>query len=48
MSKFKFIRTLLESKNTFALEQKVIVLSFVKIVAFLLGDPVYIYIYVYI
>ena len=40
MSKSKFIRTLSESKNIFALEQKVIVLSFVKIVAFLLGYPV--------
>ena len=30
-----------ESKNAFALEQKAIVLSFVKNVAFLLGHPVY-------
>ena len=40
MSKSKFVRTLPESKKIFALEQKVIVLSFVKIVAFLLGNPV--------
>ena len=41
MSKSKFIRTLSESKTIFASKQKVIVLSFVKIVAFLLGHPVY-------
>ena len=34
MSKSKFIHTLSESKNTFALEQKTIILSFVKNVAF--------------
>ena len=42
MSKSKFIHTLSESKNTSALEQKAIILSFVKNVAFLLGHPVYI------
>ena len=35
MSKSKFIHTLSEYKNTFALEQRAIVLSFVKNVAFL-------------
>ena len=40
MSKSKFIYTLSESKNTSALEQNVIVVSFVKNVAFLLGHPV--------
>ena len=40
MLKSKFIQTLSESKNTFALEQKAVVLSFVKNVAFLLGHPV--------
>ena len=40
MSKSKFIRTLSESRNIFALEQKAIALSFVKNVAFLLGHPV--------
>ena len=40
MSKSKFIHTLSESNNTFALEQKAIVVSFVKYVAFLLGHPV--------
>ena len=43
MSKFKIFHTLSESKNTFALEQKAIILSFVKNVAFLLGHPVYLY-----
>ena len=38
--KSKFIDTLSESKNIFSLEQKDIVLSFVKNVAFLLGHPV--------
>ena len=37
MSKSKLIHTISESKNIFALEQKAIVLSFVKNVAFLLG-----------
>ena len=41
MSKSKSIHTLSESKTIFALEQKAIVLSFVKNVAFLLGNPVY-------
>ena len=41
MSESKFICTLSKSKNIFALEQKVIVLSFAKIVAFLLEHPVY-------
>ena len=40
MLKSKFIHTPSESKNIFALEQKVIVLSFVKNVAFLLGHLV--------
>ena len=40
MSKSKFIHTLSETKNTFALEQKAIVVSFVKNVAFLLGHLV--------
>ena len=40
MSKSKFIHTLSESKNIFALEQKAIVLSFVKNVAFFLGHVV--------
>ena len=47
MPKSKFIHTLSESTNIFVLEQKAIVLSFVNIVAFLLGHPVYIYIYIY-
>ena len=42
MSNSKFIHTFSESKNTFVLEQKAIILSFVKNVAFLLGHPVYI------
>ena len=41
MSKSKFIRTLSESKHIFVLDQKIIVLSFVENVAFLLGHPVY-------
>ena len=40
VSKPTFIHTLSESKNILALEQKAIVLSFVKYVAFLLGYPV--------
>ena len=40
MSRSKFIHTLSESKNTFALEQNAIVLSVVKNVAFLLGHLV--------
>ena len=40
MSKSKYIDSLSESKNIFALEQKDVVLSFVKNVAFLLGHPV--------
>ena len=40
VSKSKSIRTLSESKNIFALEQKIIVLSFVKNIAFLLRHPV--------
>ena len=40
MSKSKFTHTLSESKNTFALKQKAIILSFVKNAAFLLGHPV--------
>ena len=40
MSKSKFIHTLSESKNTFALEKKAIILSFVKNVAFLFGQTV--------
>ena len=43
MSKSKFIHTLSESKNTFALEQKAIVVRFVKNVAFLLGHQVFSY-----
>ena len=39
-SKSKFIHTLSEYKNIFALEQRVIVLSFTKNVAFLLGHQV--------
>ena len=41
MSKSKFIHTLSESKNIFVLEQKAIVLSFVKNVASLLGHTVF-------
>ena len=41
MSKSKFIHTLSKSKNIFALEQKAIVLSYVKNIAFILGHPVY-------
>ena len=37
MSKSKFIHTLSESKNTFALQQQAIAVSFVKNVAFLLA-----------
>ena len=37
--KSTFIHTLSESNNFLALEQKAIVLSFVNIVAFLLGHP---------
>ena len=40
MSKSKFIHTLSEFKNIFALEQKAIALNFVKNIAFLLGHPV--------
>ena len=40
MSKSKFIHTLSGSKNILALEQKTIVLSYAKNVAFLLGHPV--------
>ena len=40
MLKSKFILTLSESKNSLALDQKAIILSFVKNVAFLLGHPV--------
>ena len=40
MSKSKLIHILLEFKNIFALQQKAIVLNFVKNVAFLLGHPV--------
>ena len=40
MSRSNFIHTLLKSKNTFALLQKAIVVSFVKNVAFLLGHTV--------
>ena len=40
VSKPKFIHTLSESKNIFALEQKAIVFSFVKYVSFLFGHPV--------
>ena len=39
MSKSKFIHTLSESKNIFASEQKAIILSAVKYVAFLLRHP---------
>ena len=39
MSKSKFIHTLLESKNTFALEQKVIVVSFLKNCCVFIGTP---------
>ena len=39
MSKSKFLHTLSESKNIFALEHKAVVLSFVINVAFLLGHP---------
>ena len=38
--KFKFMNTLYESKSIFAIEQKTIVSSFVKNVAFLLGHSV--------
>ena len=41
MSKSKFIHTLLEYKNIFALEQEATVLSFFKTVAFLLRHPVF-------
>ena len=37
MSKSKFVHTLSESKNIFALKQKAVFLSFIKNVAFLLG-----------
>ena len=37
VSKSKLIHTLSKSENTYALEQKAIILSFVKNVAFLLG-----------
>ena len=47
MSKFKFMHSISKSKSIFAIEQKTIVLCFVKNVAFLLGHPVYIYIYIY-
>ena len=40
VSRFKFMHTLSESKSMFAIEQKAIVLCFVKNVAFLLGQPV--------
>ena len=40
MSQSEFIHTLSESKNTFALEQKPIILGFVKNVAIFLGHPV--------
>ena len=40
MSKFKFMHTLSESESISAIEQKAIVLSFVKYVALLLGHPV--------
>ena len=43
MSKSKFIHTLSEHENVFTLEQRAIVLSFVKNVAFLLGHPVCLY-----
>ena len=39
MSKSNFIHTLLESKITFASEQKAIILLFFKNVAFLFGHP---------
>ena len=43
-----FIHTLSESKAIFALEQKAIVLSFVKNVTFLLGHPVFVgFVFVY-
>ena len=41
VSKYKFMHTLFESKSIFAIEQKAIVLCFVKNVAFSLGHPVY-------
>ena len=41
MSKSKFIHTLSGYKNIFALEQRAIVLNFVKNLAFLLRHPVY-------
>ena len=40
VSKFMFMHTLSESKSIFAVEQKAIVLCFVKDVAFLLGHLV--------
>ena len=42
MSKFKFMHAPSESKSIFAIEQKDIVSCFVKDVALLLGQPVYI------
>ena len=41
MVESKFFYALSESKNIFALEQKAIVSSFVKNVAFLLGHPLH-------
>ena len=41
MSKFKFMHTLSESKSSFAIQQKAIVLCFVKNAVLLLGHPVY-------
>ena len=40
MSKLELVHTLSESKNTLAVEQKAIVVSFVENVAFLFGHPV--------
>ena len=45
MSKFKFMHTLSESKSIFATEEKAIVSCFVKNVAFLLGHPVFFFIF---
>ena len=39
MSKSKFIRTISESESIFVLQQKAIVLSFKKNVAFFIGTP---------
>ena len=40
VSKFKFMHTLSQSKSIFAIEQKAVVLCFIKYFGFLLGHPV--------